>query len=348
MTFSQLLELEGSITLIHGDEGSFDIEGISHSDDPQSGTFVFLKNKRFFNSLGRKSKEQSFTETGVFVEQKFWSTLGEQEQVRLKSSFTWLAILGDVNRAMCTLSKPFYDKMYGDLNLQVDARQMGTALVDPTADISQGVFIGEDVTIEKNVKLMPGCVILPKVTIAQGTILFPNVTIYPYTKIGAHCRIHSGTVIGTDGFGYNFFDGKHQKIWHLAGVELGEHVEIGCNTMIDAGAFTPTYIGDGSKIDNDVQISHNVKIQKHVIICGKTGIAGSVEIDDYCAFGAMSAVAPAARIGRGAQVAAKAGVSENAVVPDGATMAGYPARPLKEWMRAQATLSKISKSGVKK
>ncbi len=184
---------------------------------------------------------------------------------------------------------------------------------------------------------------MPNVQIGDGTIIFPNVTLYPFTSIGENCRIHAGTVIGTDGFGYNFFNGEHQKIWHLAGVEIANDVEIGCNTMIDAGAFTPTSIGNGTKIDNAVQLSHNVKVHNHVVICGTTGIAGSVEIEDYCAFGAGAGVAPAAKLGKGSQVAARAVVSENAVVAPGEVMAGHPARPLKDWMRSQATLRRLSK-----
>lgn len=343
MKFLDLKEVDNSINLIHGNPANLIISGISHSDAPQENTFVFLKNKRFLNSLGRRSSNDSFLKSGVLVEESFFNDLKEEVQSEIQSRFLWCATIRSVNEGMCLLSKPFHELMFDDLNFQVDGRQLNETSIDPSAEIAQGVFIGEDVVIGKNVKILHGCTILPKVTIGDDCILFPNVTIYPYTTIGNRCRIHAGTVIGTDGFGYNFFDGKHQKIWHLAGVNIENDVEIGCNTMIDAGAFIATSIGNGSKIDNDVQISHNVLIKEHVIICGKTGLAGSVEVDDYCAFGAASGIAPGARLGKGSQVAGRAVVSENALIPPGEVVAGHPARPLKVWLRTQAAINKLLK-----
>ncbi len=343
MKFSQLTEIDSSITLVHGDPEAFDILSISHSDDPHVNTFVFLKNKRFLNSLGSKSEQKKFLESGVLIERDYYDQLAQKDRSRLNELFAWVATLQSVNEGMSTLSKPFYDEMYKGINYQVDGRQMNTAQVDPSAEISQGVFVGEDVVIGKNVKILPGCVILPKVTIGEGTILFPNVTVYPYTAIGKNCRIHAGTTLGGDGFGYNFFNGKHQKIWHLGGVKIADDVEIGCNTMVDMGAFTSTEIGYGTKIDNDVQISHNCKIHDHIIICGKTGLAGSVEVEDYAAFGAGSGAAPGAKIQKGAQLAARGKISENAVIPAGEVVMGDPARPMKEWLKTQAILRKLSK-----
>ena len=343
MNFSDLKLIDKSIELISGNPETFNVIGISHSDAPKENTFVFLKNKRFLNALGCKSELKDFTNSGLMVEKEYWHLVDKEVSEKLKSQFGWIATLKSVNEGMCILSKPFYDILFGKLNYQVDGRQLNDVEIDPSAEIAQNVFIGEGAKIGKNVKILPGCVLMPNVKIGDDSIIFPNVSLYPFTSIGERCRIHAGTSIGTDGFGYNFFDGKHQKIWHLAGVEILNDVEIGCNAMIDAGAFTPTFIGNGSKIDNAVQISHNVKIHEHVIICGTTGIAGSVEINDYCAFGAGAGVAPAAKIGKGAQVAARAVVSENAIVPPGEVMAGHPARPLKDWMRSQATLRRLSK-----
>jgi UDP-3-O-[3-hydroxymyristoyl] glucosamine N-acyltransferase len=343
MKFEELIKFDSTIVVKSGNPESLDILGISHSDDPLTNTFVFIKGYRFHKNLGRKANETKFPNCGLFIQEDYYHQLKQEDVDQLQVKFNWIATVNDVDQSMCKLSKPYYDELFSELNLQVDGRQMGTAIIDSSAEISQGVFVGEDVIIDANVKILPGCVILPKVRIGKNTILYPNITLYPYTEIGDNCRIHAGTVMGTDGFGYNFFDGEHQKIWHIAGVKIGNNVEIGCNTMIDAGAFTATVIGDGSKIDNDVQISHNVKIDKHVIICGKTGLAGSVEVKDYCGFGAGAGVAPSAIIEQGAQVAARAVVSENTIVKAKEIVAGHPARPLKEWMRSQATLRKLSK-----
>jgi len=208
--------------------------------------------------------------------------------------------------------------------------------------VAQGVFIGQNVTIEKNVKIMSGAVVLANCHIKEGTIIFPNVTLYPFTKIGKNCRIHSGTVIGSDGFGYNFIDGKHEKIWHLYGVEIGDDVEIGSNTCIDSGCFIDTFIDDGCRIDNQVHISHNARVGKHCVLCGKSGLAGSCELEDYVVFAAGAGAAPNARIGSGSQIAAAAVVSENALIPPKSVLAGHPARPLKEWLRTKAKIKKLT------
>lgn len=340
MKVTDLVKYEPSLKFIEGSYQSAEVFDISHVDDPQPETFIFIKKQKFLNDLGRYSEQDQFAQTGLILSQDLEDKV---DKPVLAEKFKWIATVDNVDFAMCRLSKPFYDQKFGTLNYHVDGRQMNSAEVDPDAEIAQGVFIGEGCKIGAGVTIMPGAVIMPKVIIGAGTIIYPNVTIYPYCEIGTNNRIHSGTVIGTDGFGYNFFEGKHQKIWHLAGVKTANEVEIGCNAMLDAGTFAPTYIGEGSKIDNDVQISHNVRVHKHVIICGTTGIAGSVEIFDYCAFGAGAGVAPSAKIMKGAQVAGRAVVSENAIVPEGVVMAGHPARPLKEWLRSQANLRKLDK-----
>ena len=338
----ELLQIEPSLKIVAGNIDGLSIQTISHFTELVSDSFVFANKPKILKELSEQKEER----VGLIVEESLWSAQDSELQKKLTKAFMWVGTVDSVDHAMCKLSKPFYDAKFSELNYFVDGRQMGSAQVDPDAEIAQGVFIGSDCKIGPGVKIMPGCVILPNVEIAAGTIIFPNVNIYPYTTIGENCRIHSGTVIGCDGFGYNFFDGHHQKIWHIGGVEIADHVEIGCNTMIDAGTFNPTRIGSHSRVDNDVQISHNVQIHKNVIVCGTTGIAGSVVIEDYCAFGAGAGVAPSAHLEQGVQVAARAAVSANARVKKGETVAGHPARPLREWLKTQATLNRLAKKKV--
>ncbi len=167
-------------------------------------------------------------------------------------------------------------------------------------------------------------------------------TIYPFTKIGKGCRIHSGTVIGADGFGYTFHQGQHHKIWHMGGVEISDDVEIGSNTSIDQGTFSPTRIGAGTRIDNLVQIAHNCKIGKGCVLCGQVGLAGSVTLEDFVVIGGQAALGPDCHIGMGTQIGGKAGVMEAAVWPAGSKIAGFPARDLKEWLRGLALAKKLA------
>ena len=339
MKVTDLQKYEPSLKLMKGSYQDATVDSISHVESPLPETFIFIKKKKFLKSLGQESAEKDFPDVGVLFEQALYQELGDD----IFSRFRWVGTVENVDHAMSRLSKPFYEKKFGGLNYHVDGRQLNNAQIDPEAEIAQNVFIGENCKIGAHVTIMPGAVIMPEVIIEEGTVIFPNVTIYPYCHIGAFNRIHAGTVIGTDGFGYNFFEGEHQKVWHIGGVRTDRNVEIGCNTMIDAGTFSPTTIGEGSKIDNDVQLSHNTKIHKHVVICGMTGLAGSVEVHDYCAFGAQSGVAPAAILEQGVQVAARAAVSENARVPAGTVMAGHPARPLRQWLKMQANIKRLDK-----
>lgn len=346
ISFEKLKNIDESIILCFGSETSVEVSSISHVYEPQPHTFVFIKNKKFLEEVGRLSKESIFKQTGIIFEKTFYASLLEDNPHQLesvKAIFNWGATVDSVNHSMCLFSKVFYDEKYGKLNYLLDGRQNGTAQVDPYAEVGQNVFIGSDVKIEKNVKIYPGAVILPEVQISQGTVIYPNVTIYPFVKVGKDCRIHAGSSIGTDGFGYNFIDGKHLKIWHLAGVEIGDDVEIGSSTKIDGGAFIPTRIGKGTKIDNLVQISHNAQIGRYNIFAGKSGVAGSAETEDYCIFAASAGTAPGARIGKGTQLAALSVVSENAVIPPGSILSGHPARPLKEWLKSQAKLRQLIK-----
>ncbi|MEE2670950.1 MAG: UDP-3-O-(3-hydroxymyristoyl)glucosamine N-acyltransferase [Bdellovibrionota bacterium] len=339
MLVEKLGDIETSFQVRIGEVKGLEIDSISHFSEPKPRTFVFAKKSKILKEL----ENLEFSDVAIVIQEDLWSKLDESEVQKIENKYSWCATVQNVDYAISKLSKPFYDAKFSDLNYMVDGRQMGTTEIDPDAEIAQNVFIGEHCKIGAYVKIMPGCVILPHVEIGDHTIVYPNVNIYPFTKIGSHCRIHSGTVIGTDGFGYNFFDGAHQKVWHIGGVEIGNDVEIGCNTMIDAGTFSPTRIGDSTRVDNDVQLSHNVQVGRHNIICGKTGLAGSVTTEDYCAFGAGAGVAPSAYLEQGSQVAARAVVSENARVPKGSVMAGHPARPLKEWLKTQATLRGLAK-----
>ena len=189
---------------------------------------------------------------------------------------------------------------------------------------------------------MPGTVILPHSEIGDNTKIFSNVSIYPFTKIGKNCRIHSGTVIGSDGFGYTFHQGNHVKIWHMGGVDIRDDVEIGSNSSVDAGTFSPTIIGSGTRIDNLVQIAHNVKLGRGCVICGQAGIAGSAVLEDYVVMGGRAAVGPDSFIGMGTQIAGGAKVNESANWPAGSKLGGHPAKDLKEWMKGVAYLRTMS------
>lgn len=344
LKYSQLHKFDSSLIAVFGIPDSMDLESISSALKPEPNTFIFVKNMKFYQSVGRLSEDNDFSNTGIVLDENFFLSIKDTEiYSEMEKKFSWGATVQNIAKAMCLLSKPFYDLKYENLNYYVDGRQMGNAEVDPTAQIAQNVFVGSHAQIGKDVRVMAGATILPNVVIDEGTIIFPNVTIYPYSNIGKNCRIHASAVIGGDGFGYNFFDGAQQKIWHLGGVIIEDNVEIGGAAMVDAGAFIATKVGEGTKLDNSCQISHNAQIGKHCVFAGGAGSSGSGEVGDYCAFGARAGLAPGARVGNKVMLGAYAIVSENAIIPDNSVLAGHPARPLKEWLKSKAELRKLIK-----
>lgn len=340
MKLKDLVQYDQSLKFVHNPEWPEEILAISALDAPMEKSFVFIKNSKFLRRFKAKFDEVSALKLGAIIDEKFHATITpEDKELLLKLS--WFATTTNVALCLTNLSKPFYDRKFKGINTQVDGRQMGSTEIHPSALISQNVFIGENVKIGSNVEILPGCVILPNVEIGDNTKIYGNVTVYPFTKIGRNTRIHSGVVIGSDGFGYTFNQGQHQKIWHMGGVNIGDDVEIGSNTSVDQGTFSPTTIGAGTRIDNLVQIAHNCKIGKGCILCGQVGLAGSVTFEDFVVVGGKAAIGPDVHMGMGSQIGGMAGVMEGAVWPAGSKIAGFPARDVREWLKGLAHTKKL-------
>ena len=341
MKLHDLIKFDSSLKIVKNTEWPEEILAISSLDALNLHSVVFIKNGKFLEKFRPQVELAVTLKIGAIVDEKFFNMVNADLKAEL-NKLPWLATTSNVAMSLTLLSKPFYDLKMMGVNTQVDGRQMGTTDIDPSAYIAQNVFVGEHVKIAANVEIMPGCVILPHSEILENTKLYPNVTVYPFTKIGKDCRIHSGTVIGSDGFGYTFHQGKHVKIWHMGGVHIHDDVEIGSNCSVDMGTFSPTVIGSGTRFDNLVQIAHNVKIGKGCIICGQGGVAGSAVLEDYVVLGGRAAIGPDSHIGMGTQVAGGAKVNEGAIWPAGSKLGGHPAKDLKEWMKGIAYLRMMS------
>jgi UDP-3-O-[3-hydroxymyristoyl] glucosamine N-acyltransferase len=223
--------------------------------------------------------------------------------------------------------------------------------VHPTAVLGRGVRYGADVAIGPyaiigagarlgdRAVIGPHCVVGDGVEVGPDVHLYPNVTLYSGTRLGARVTVHAGARIGSDGFGYVQRDGEHLKIPHVGRCLIEDDVEIGANTTIDRGSIDDTVVGAGTKIDNLVQIAHNVRIGKVCLIMAQVGIAGSVHVEDGAMLLGQVGVSGHRTIGKGARLAAQAGVFGD--IPAGETWSGYPARPHKEALRAQAALFKL-------
>ena len=341
MKLNDLLKFDSTLKIVKNPEWPEEILAISALDGLLNHSFIFVKNGKFLEKFLPSLEKALEQKLGLIVDEKFYNLMNAELKLKVEE-LPWIVTSPNVPMSLTILSKPFYDLKLGHLNTQVDGRQMGTTEIDPTARISQNVFIGEHVKIGANVEILPGSVILPHVSIGDNTRIHPNVTIYPFTTIGKNCRFHSGVVIGADGFGYTFHQGQHKKIWHMGGVIIHDDVEVGSNSSIDMGTFSPTVIGPGCRIDNLVQIAHNVKLGRGCVLCGQVGIAGSAVLEDYVIMGGRAAVGPDSFIGMGTQIAGGAKVNESAIWPAGSKLGGHPARDLKEWMKGFAYVRKMS------
>lgn len=211
------------------------------------------------------------------------------------------------------------------------------------SNVVVGAFsvVGENVVIGNDVVIYPNVTIEANTSIGDGTVIYPQVSIYHDSRIGRRCVIHSGVVIGSDGYGFATDGGRHHKIPQIGIVRLEDDVEIGAGSTIDRAALGETVIGEGTKIDNLVQIGHNVRIGKHCFIVAQVGIAGSTELGDYVQVAGQSGFAGHLKIGNRVQVAAKSAVLED--VPDDTKVMGIPAVPFREFARREAHLRRLTR-----
>ncbi|HUK18345.1 MAG TPA: UDP-3-O-(3-hydroxymyristoyl)glucosamine N-acyltransferase [Bryobacteraceae bacterium] len=233
----------------------------------------------------------------------------------------------------------------------------------PTAELKPGIHstavIGKDVSLGAMVYVGPnavvgdgtrvgvassigaGCYVGKRVMLGEGCVLHPNVTVYDNVDIGRGAILHSGAVIGADGFGYVMENGRWHKFPQVGRVLLGDFVEIGANSCVDRAALGVTSIGDGTKLDNMVHVGHNCRIGRHVVVAAQTGFSGGVTVEDYAVIGGQVGIGDKARIEAHAVLGSGSGVLTSKIVRSGETVWGTPARPLKQHLEQLAGLARL-------
>lgn len=222
-----------------------------------------------------------------------------------------------------------------------------TAEIDSTAEIADNVELGPFVVVRAGVRIGRGSILHAGVVVGEGCrlgaecVLHPGAVLYPGVVIGDRVVLHAGVVVGADGFGYVSDGSRYVKFPQVGGVIIEDDVEIGCHTGVDRGSLGVTRIGEGTKIDNLVQIAHNVDIGAHVIIAAQTGISGSSVIEDHAVIGGQVGFGDHTRVQRGVVIGSKAGVLPGKIVRSGDTYWGVPVRPLREYKRLNALFGRL-------
>jgi UDP-3-O-[3-hydroxymyristoyl] glucosamine N-acyltransferase len=243
------------------------------------------------------------------------------------------------------------EAMLRTLPLLYEPKRIAAVGAHPTAGVDASATLGEEVgiapraTIGSNVQIGAGtqigagAVIGDGVMIGNHCVIYPNATLYAGTVLSDRVVVHAGAVLGGDGFGYVFGNGQHQKIPHVGRCVIESDVEIGANSTIDRGSVGDTVVGAGTKIDNLVHLGHNVRVGRLCLLMAQVGVSGSTRIGDGVILAGQAGISGHVTIGDGARIAAQAGVIGD--VPAGETWSGYPARPHRDALRAQAVLQRL-------
>lgn len=283
------------------------LSGFAPADSAKNGDLTFAENEAYFERASQSAA------SAILVAEDF--PQGHQTLIRVAQARV----------AFAQILPMFFPEPIFSPGIHPTALVAPSALVDSTAHVGPYCVVGERVRLGAGVVLQGRDDIGDDSVLGDGCRLFPRVTLYPRTQCGARVRLHAGVVIGSDGFGYVFDQGAHRKVPQVGQVILQDDVEVGANTTIDRAALGATIIGKGTKVDNLVQIGHNVTIGEHGIIVSQVGIAGSTKIGAHATIAGQVGIAGHLRIGDGVTIAAKAGVMHH--IPDGQKWLGAPAQP---------------------
>lgn len=289
-----------------GDPGVV-LTGFAPVDTAGPGDLTFAENEDYF-ARAERSEASAILVGGAFTSHK---------KVLIR--------VGQARVAFAKVLPLFFPEPVYPPGVHPTAIIAASARIDPSAHIGPFCVVGEGVRIGARSVLEGGNHVGADCRLGEHVRLFPRVTLYPKTQLGHRVRIHAGSVIGADGYGYVQEDGVHLKVPQVGHVIIEDDVEIGANVTIDRGALGPTIIGRGTKIDNLVQIAHNVVIGEHCLIVAQVGIAGSTRLGNYVTLAGQVGLAGHLKIGDGVIVAAQSGVKDS--IPAGEKWLGYPAQP---------------------
>jgi UDP-3-O-[3-hydroxymyristoyl] glucosamine N-acyltransferase len=334
LTTGEIAALTGA-KLRNGDPPDRRIRNIAPLDTAGASDVSFLENSKYAGEL-------STTRAGACLIAPRFIESAPRNLVVLETLQPYPAFVAITRKLFGNLLRP--SSLFGTSGRAASAQIDSTARLEADVIVDPLAVIGPRAEIGAGTLIGPGAVIGSDVRIGRQCAIGAHASII-HALIGDRVIIHPGVRIGQDGFGFLPSRQSHQKIPQTRRVIIQDDIEIGANTTIDRGATRDTVIGEGTKIDNLVQIGHNVSIGRHCLIVSQVGISGSVTVGDYAMLGGQAGVADHIRIGEGAMVGARAGVMTN--IPAGGRWAGFPAEPAIEWKRGIATVRRLVRRGRK-
>jgi UDP-3-O-[3-hydroxymyristoyl] glucosamine N-acyltransferase len=297
------------------------LTGFAPATTAKTGDLTFAESEAYF------ARADQSDATAILVDVPFKST--RKIQIRV----------ANVRVAFAKVLPVFFPEPVFPPGRHPTAIVSGSAHIDPTAHIGPYCVLGEHVRVGARSVLEGGDFLGDGCQLGDDVRLFPQVTLYPRVQVGHRVRVHSGTVIGSDGFGYVPDEGSHRKVLQIGFVIIQDDVEIGANVAIDRGALGPTVIGKGTKIDNLVQIAHNVVLGEHCLVVAQVGIAGSTKLGNHVTLAGQVGIAGHLKIGHHVTVAAQSGVMNP--IPDGEKWFGAPAQPDRKMKRQLIALHQL-------
>ncbi len=312
---------------VDGDAGVM-VSGLSKIEDGIAGTLTFLANPKYAEHIYRTGASIAIVARDFKAEKSLPSTL---TLIRVDEPYACFAKLLEA-----------YHQLRQPKNaVSPKAHIEESALIGDNVYIGEFAYIGEGVRIGKDVRIYPGCYIGPYTTIGEGTVLFAGVRIYNDCSIGAHCTLHSGVIIGSDGFGFApNSENNYQKVPQIGNVIIEDHVEVGSNTAIDRATLGSTIIRKGVKLDNLIQVAHNVEIGENTVIAAQTGIAGSTRIGRNCMIGGQVGIVGHITIADGTKIAAQSGIGKSIDEPN-TIVQGSPAFGIMDYKKSYLGFMKL-------
>ena len=310
--------------VVEGD-GSVKVNDVSKIDQGIPGTLAFLANPAYTKYIYSTKASVVLVNRDFKPENKISCTL-----IRVEDAYASIAKLLNLYEQ----AKP---KKVG---IEQPSYINESASIGEQAYVGAFAYVGEKAMIGRNVKIYPNVYIGDGATIGDDTILYAGVKIYAGCKVGKNCILHAGSVVGSDGFGFApTSDGSYDKIAQVGNVEIHDNVEIGANTTIDRATMGSTVIHEGVKIDNLVQIAHNVEVGKNTVIAAEVGVSGSAKIGENCMIGGQVGIAGHLRIGNNVKIGAQSGISNN--VKDNSTLFGTPSFGHRDFMKSYAVFKNL-------